>query len=916
MALINAVIGLIIGGMHLPTITRFAAPALLSIVLAACGGGGGSAAPPAAPTVTLSVNPTSVVSGSTSALTWSTTNATSCTASGGWTGAKATSGTENSAALTANTSFTLTCSGSGGSGSASASVTVTAPVLPTVTLTANPTAVTTGSSTNLTWSSTNATTCTASGGWTGTRPTSGSEVSGALAANTSFTLACTGPGGMGSASASVVVTLPLPVITLSANPTTIAAGGSSTLNWSALNANSCTASATPANAGWSGARATSGSQSTGALNATTSFTLSCTGAGGPAQQTTTVSVVSNSAPAANAGTDRTVISGSQVTLSGAASSDADGTIASYAWSQTAGPAVTLNTSGSDASFTAPTVAVSTVLTFQLIVTDNLGTPSAPDTVSVTVQPLAAGQAAVSGRITFARIPVVTPTGWNYAGTTQQPARGITVELVNASNSAVLASGPTDGNGSYSLAVPINTSIFVRAKAELIKTGAAPTWNFRVTDITLDANDNFVSSVSFAVSSANFNSGTGATQNLAIQSGWGTTPGPATGTRDAAPFAVLDTVYRAITKLQTLNASIVLPSLVIDWGPNNTGGVTFFTESGVVGAGPTFSPKIVLAAQADVDTDEYDIQVIAHEFAHYVEFAFGRSDSIGGPHAFGDRLDPRVAWSEGWGYFWAGFVNDDPLMIDSFGTNQGQASQFNVETSLRNKGWWSESSVWSILWDLYDSTNDSANSDGVSIGAGPIWAALTGAARNTDALTSLFTAISALKQANQSNSTLISQIDTLVSFHNTVAATLDDFGSTETNNAGFAEVLPIYRTVTPSATPFTVPSNILFPSDSQSGTDNKLGIRHYLRLAGPRTIRITASTAVSTQDPDVVVYKNGVQQLGILSCTTQPCGETTGSEDFTANLGSGTYVIEVYECNNAGCGTSGSAINTTINMTVQ
>jgi hypothetical protein len=650
---------------------------------------------------------------------------------------------------------------------------------------------------------------------------------------------------------------------------------------------------------------------------TTTFSLSCANAaGGTAQQSVTITIVNNTAPVANAGTDRSVITGTSATLSGAASRDVDGTIASYAWTQTAGTTVTLSTSGSDATFTAPNVVASTVLTFQLIVTDNLGAVSSPDTVNVTVQPLAAGQAAVSGRIRFARIPVST-TGWNFAGTTQQPARGITVELVNAGNSAVLATGQTDSNGSYSLAVPVNTSMFVRAKAEMVKTGAAPTWNVRVNDITLDANDNFVSSTSFAVSSANFNSGTGATQNLDIQSGWGTTPGPATGTRDAAPFAVLDTVYRAITKLQTLDASIVLPSLVIDWGPNNTGGVTFFTEAGVVGAGPTFSPKIVLAAQADVDTDEYDAQVIAHEFGHYVEFAFGRSDSIGGPHALGDRLDPRVAWSEGWGYFWAGFVNDDPVMIDSFGTNQGQASQFNVETSFSRPGWWSESSAWSILWDLYDSANDTGNGDNVAIGAAPIWAAFTGSARTSEAFTSLFTAVSALKQANQSNSTLISQINTLVTFHNTFAATLDDFGSTETNNAGFAEVLPIYRTVTRSAAPFTVPSNILFPNDSQNGTDNKLGIRHYLRLAGPGIVRITASTPTGlSQDPDVVVYKNGVQQVGILSCTTQPCGETGGNEDFTANLGAGTYVIEVYECNNAGCGTTGTQANTTITMTVQ
>ena len=39
------------------------------------------------PTVTISANPTSVTSGGSSTLTWSSTNATSCTASGGWSGA-------------------------------------------------------------------------------------------------------------------------------------------------------------------------------------------------------------------------------------------------------------------------------------------------------------------------------------------------------------------------------------------------------------------------------------------------------------------------------------------------------------------------------------------------------------------------------------------------------------------------------------------------------------------------------------------------------------------------------------------------------------------------------------------------------------------------------------------------------------
>lgn len=78
-----------------------------------------------APTVTISANPTSVASGGSSILTWSSTNATSCTASGGWSGTKATSGTQTLTNLTSTATYTLTCTGAGGSANNSATVTVT-----------------------------------------------------------------------------------------------------------------------------------------------------------------------------------------------------------------------------------------------------------------------------------------------------------------------------------------------------------------------------------------------------------------------------------------------------------------------------------------------------------------------------------------------------------------------------------------------------------------------------------------------------------------------------------------------------------------------------------------------------------------------------------------------------------------------
>ncbi len=239
-----------------------------------------------APTVSLSASPTTVVTGGSSTLTWSSTNATSCTASGAWAGAKALSGSESTGVLTVTSTFTLACTGAGGTASQSVTVTVTATPAPTVSLSASPLSVVTGGSSTLTWSSINATSCNASGAWTGAKALSGSESTGVLTVTSTFTLSCTGTGGTASQSVTVTVTAtPAPTVSLSASPTSVVTGGSSTLTWSSINATSCTASGA-----WTGTKALSGSESTGVLTVTSTFTLSCIGAGGTAAKSVTVTV--------------------------------------------------------------------------------------------------------------------------------------------------------------------------------------------------------------------------------------------------------------------------------------------------------------------------------------------------------------------------------------------------------------------------------------------------------------------------------------------------------------------------------------------------------------------------------------------------------------------------------------------------
>ena len=145
------------------------------------------------PAMTLSANPLRVIKSGSTQLSWSAPWATSCQASGGWTGTRPPVGSETSAPISSNTTFSLTCSGQDGSATKMVAVSVETP--PKITLGATPESLATGQTALLQWSVVGATSCQASRGWSGLRPTAGSETVGPLATSTRFDLTCSGPGG-------------------------------------------------------------------------------------------------------------------------------------------------------------------------------------------------------------------------------------------------------------------------------------------------------------------------------------------------------------------------------------------------------------------------------------------------------------------------------------------------------------------------------------------------------------------------------------------------------------------------------------------------------------------------------------------------------------------------------------------------
>ncbi len=238
------------------------------------------------PVVDLQISRTEVRRGELVMLSWTSSgtsaSAPDCLASGNWTGVRLTSGTEDVTVERAG-GYTLTCRGAGGQGSDTVTVSILSEAV--LSFSAIPTEVPEGRPVTLTWTS-NATSCTASGDWTGPRDPSGNVQVTPTRPQSFYTLTCDGPGGTASRTVTVTI-LPAPVVNLQAIPT--GDGRTTELRWTTLYADSCFASG-----GWSGPKSPGGGSEFVSPPQTTDYTLTCDGRGGRRSARVTVSVLGSS----------------------------------------------------------------------------------------------------------------------------------------------------------------------------------------------------------------------------------------------------------------------------------------------------------------------------------------------------------------------------------------------------------------------------------------------------------------------------------------------------------------------------------------------------------------------------------------------------------------------------------------------
>ena len=244
---------------------------------------------------------------------------------------------------------------------------------------------------------------------------------------------------------------------------------------------------------------------------------------------------------------------------------------------------------------------------------------------------------LEGTLTYDYVPATSSyDALDYNNITTKPIRGAKIKLIDSVTSSTLATDASSSSGTYSFSGISNSSVQLVIYAQMV-----------TPSVIIEDNTN--SDAVYGGITAAINLETDNSFDVNIPSGWSgsATSGSYSSTRMAAPFAILDDIYTSVAKFNTARSGISFPELKVNWSINNIAS-SGDKSDGIIGTSHWDGSELYILGKADSDTDEYDTHVIVHEWGHYFENKLGRSDNIGGSHVtFGDVLDPRVAFGEGW-----------------------------------------------------------------------------------------------------------------------------------------------------------------------------------------------------------------------------------------------------------------------------
>lgn len=559
--------------------------------------------------------------------------------------------------------------------------------------------------------------------------------------------------------------------------------------------------------------------------------------------------------------------------------------------------------------------------------------SAPDVPVATFE--------VSGTITYDRVPTRTAAQGgvrlDYSAIEARPARRIIVAAV--SNGQEIATTLTDDAGKFKFDIVEGQTVHVRAKARSIVTsyqpdGIAPDhcsgggWDIRVlnnvTGNPASRTDASLRPMYAAEGLATYGEAT-TTANLHIPLVYTTSY----QSRAAAPFALLDVFISQLELICQGASGQTFPSLIVNWSEDNTstGSVASTGHLGQIGTSLYTSesatgPNLYILGKENVDTDEYDGHVVAHEFGHYVENNIYRSDSPGGAHSLNDSLDPRLAFGEGFGYAFAAMTFNDPVTVDTSGSGQGTGFQIDASqapSTTDGKGVYDEFAALHFLWKIFDNRSPPA-------GEGK-YSRIHTVLRNDHRVQAAYTTLNSFAASYYSRfgetaeslrslweTTLAQAWDALCvgactgssdvldpfDVDNDLGELYESSGRRYRQSIGIsrpAEFWRLYRTLQVGLNTATAHDQTLQGGYTLASFINKLGgIRWYRYVHSgatvSRTIEVVQGSlgagACTDDILDMFVWKNGAA----VNWDVEVSGATAGCPSVTFSASAGTYVIEL------------------------
>lgn len=367
----------------------------------------------------------------------------------------------------------------------------------------------------------------------------------------------------------------------------------------------------------------------------------------------------------------------------------------------------------------------------------------PEKAYCTARPTYLSGVTITGSATY-QARSYTATGLSDTINVNAPIRFAEVVAYDPTGS-ISQCAETDVNGNFSLLLPTSTDVY---KVSIYSRGKNSAVNASVMNCP-EENRPYSVEAEFTPDS---------NQSIGPLVAKSENTGPLVG----AAFNIFDQIVKANEFLRAQAGSCtipgcssftVAPAVQIYWDKGFNPNAYYGDPSGVSFYIPNYDRLFILGGSEgdiyDSDTDHFDNSVILHEYGHFLEDAYSISDNPGGQH-FGDSIiDPRLAWSEGWGNFIQAAIRGEARYRDTAGTyNVSQPSSYsyyflniplerasnscntNPDDSgcdiptLDYEGNFREFAVTRMLWDVFDSNALNTDGDSVHNAFQEVWYSLT------------------------------------------------------------------------------------------------------------------------------------------------------------------------------------------------